>query len=166
MRESLTSSAVMGLDGVVFAICRSRTIAAEPQAIWDVLADFGAVSSWADFVDHSCLLTPAADGVAVGTARRVQLGRDTLVERITDFDPPNVLSYDIEGLPRLVRHLRSSWTLRPIAHGFTEVTLTSLVGIGSNPVQRLAERIFGRVSVKRLDLLMTGLARRVEGSHV
>ena len=39
---------------------RLGTIAAEPQAIWDVIADFGAISSWADIVDHSCLLNPAA----------------------------------------------------------------------------------------------------------
>jgi Polyketide cyclase / dehydrase and lipid transport len=145
---------------------RTRTIAAEPQAIWDVLADFGAVSSWADFVDHSCLLSPSAEDIGIGAYRRVQLGRDTLVERITDFDPPQTLSYDIDGLPRLVRHLRSSWTLRPIASGFTEVTLTSSVDIGSNPLQRLAERVFGRASVKQLDLLLAGLAKRVERSYV
>jgi ribosome-associated toxin RatA of RatAB toxin-antitoxin module len=144
----------------------TRTIAAEPQRIWGVLADFGAVSAWAEFVDHSCLLSPAAEGIGVGTSRRVQLGRATFVERITDFDPPNALSYDIEGLPRLVRHLRSSWTLRPLARGYTEVTLTSTVDIGSNPVQKLAERIFGRVSAKQLDLLFSGLTKRVEGSHV
>ncbi len=145
---------------------RSRTIAAEAQAIWDVLADFGAISSWADFVDHSCLLSPAAEAVGVGTTRRVQLGRDTLVERITDFDPPHALGYDVEGLPRQVRHLHSSWTLRPTAPGFTEVTLTNTVEIGSNPMQRLAERIFGRFTVKQLDLLLAGLAKEVEGSHV
>jgi Polyketide cyclase / dehydrase and lipid transport len=151
----------------VAEIRRTRTIAAEPQTIWDVLADFGAVSSWADFVDHSCLLSPSAEEIGIGACRRVQLGRDTLVERITDFDPPNVLSYDIEGLlPRLVRHLRTSWTLRPIASGFTEVTLTNTVDIGSNPVQRLAERIFGRVSVKQINLLLSGLAKRVERSYV
>jgi Polyketide cyclase / dehydrase and lipid transport len=147
-------------------IRRSRTIAAGTQAIWDVLADFGAVSSWADFVDHSCLLSPAAEGIGVGSERRVQLGRNTLIERITDFDPPTSLGYVIEGLPRLVRHLRSSWTLRPIAGGFTEVTLMNSVDIGSNPAQRVAERIFGRVSVEQLDLLLSGLAKKVEGSHV
>ena len=89
----------MGLDGVVAVISRSRTIAAEPQAIWDVLADFGSISSWADNVDHSCLLSPATEGIAVGTTRRVQVGRNTLVERITEFDPPTTLAYDIEGLP-------------------------------------------------------------------
>ena len=37
------------------------------------------------------------------------------VERITDFEPPTTLGYDVEGLPRRVRCLRSRWTLRPIA---------------------------------------------------
>jgi hypothetical protein len=154
------------LNEPVAEIRRRRTVAAEPQAIWDVLADFGAVSSWADFVDHSCLLEHGADGGAVGTSRRVQLGRSTLVERITEFDPPQALAYDIEGLPRLIRHLCSGWILRPIATGFTEVTLTNTVEFGSNPVQRVAARVFGRVSVKQLDLLLAGLAKRVESHHV
>lgn len=156
----------MRLNGAVAEIRRTRTVAAEPQAIWDVLSDFGAVSTWADFVDHSCLLEHGPDGNAVGTSRRVQLGRNTLVERITDVDPPHSLSYDVEGLPRLVRRLRSNWTLRPIAKGMTEVTLSSAVTIGSNPIQGAAERLFGRGSVKQLDLLLDGLAKRVEGNHV
>ena len=131
-----------------------------------MLADFGAVSSWAEFVDHSCLLEHSADGSAIGVSRRVQLGRNTVVERITDFDPPHTLGYDVEGLPSQVRHLHSSWTLRPTAPGFTEVTLASAVEIGSNPMQRLAERIFGRITIKQLDLLLAGLAKEVEGSHV
>jgi len=45
----------MVLDGGVADISRSRTIAAQPQAIWDLLADFGSLSSWADNVDHSCV---------------------------------------------------------------------------------------------------------------
>jgi hypothetical protein len=145
---------------------RSRTIAAEAQAIWDVLADFGAVSSWAEFVDHSCLLEHSVDGGAIGVTRRVQMGRNTFVERITDFDPPHTLGYDVGGLPRQVRHLHSSWTLRPTVAGFTEVTLASAVEIGSNAMQRLAERIFGRITVKQLDLLLAGLAKEMEGSHV
>src|ERR1700712_2217771 len=40
----------------VAAIDRSRTIAADPQSVWDVLADFGSISSWADNIDHSCIL--------------------------------------------------------------------------------------------------------------
>ncbi len=77
----------MVFDGGVADISRSRTITAPPQAIWDVLADFGSLSSWADNVDHSCILNQGPHGGAVGTTRRVQIGRNVLVERITEFTP-------------------------------------------------------------------------------
>lgn len=144
---------------------RSRTIAAEAQAIWDVLADFGAISSWADIAEHSCLLSPAAQGVGVGTARRVQVGRDALVERITDFDPPHTLAYDVQGFPRQLRRLNNRWTLSPTTGG-TVVTLTTTIEIGQNRLQRLAESALTRFLIKQLDTMLTGLARRMEGSHV
>jgi hypothetical protein len=152
------------LNAVLADICLSRTIAAEPQSIWDALADFGAISSWADIVDHSCPLSPAAEGIAVGTARRVQLGRNALVERITEFDPPHALAYDVEGLSRLLRRLTSRWTVTPSTGG-TVVTLTSTVDIGSNPLQRLAERLVARGTAKQLDALLTGLTHRLESTH-
>lgn len=149
----------------VAEIRRSRTIAAEAQAIWDVLADYGAISSWAPVVDHSCLLSPADDGVGLGTTRRVQLGRDTLVERITEFDPPHALAYDVEGFPRQLRRLNNRWTLHPI-NGGAVVTLTTTIEIGQNPLQRLAERAVARFSAKQVDAMLTGLTRRLEGTHV
>lgn len=157
---------ILRLNDPVAEIRRTRAVAADPQPIWDVLADFGAVSSWAGFIDHSCLLEHGPAGGTVGTSRRVQLGRTTLVERITDFEQAYSLAYDIEGLPPLVRQLSSRWTLRPIARGLTEVTLTNAVTIGTNPLARLAERIFARASAKRLDLLLHGLAKRLEAQHV
>lgn len=156
----------MRFNGAVAEIRRTRTVAVPPHVIWEILADFGSVSSWADFVDHSCLLEHGARGIAVGTSRRVQLGRGTFVERITDFDPPRLLGYDIEGLPALIRHLRSTWTLRPLGNGHTEISLTNVVTIGTNPIQRLAERVFARVSAKRLDLLLACLTKRLETHHV
>jgi hypothetical protein len=63
----------------VAQIDRTRTIAAAPQEVWEV--------------------THGADG-PIGTARRVQMGRQTLVERIVEFEPPHALAYDIEGLPK------------------------------------------------------------------
>lgn len=146
-------------------ICRTRAIAAEPQAIWDVLADFGTISAWADIVDHSCLLSPAAEGVAVGTTRRVQTGRNTLVERITDFDSPNTLAYDIQGLPSQLSTVSNRWRLRPTANGSTEVTLTSTVEIGPRPFQQLAERVVSRLLAKQSDVMLAGLANRLESSR-
>ncbi|TXB92061.1 SRPBCC family protein, partial [Mycobacterium tuberculosis] len=54
----------MVLDGVVSDTRRSRTIAARQQTIWDVLADFGSLSSWVEGVDHSCVLNHGPDGGA------------------------------------------------------------------------------------------------------
>jgi carbon monoxide dehydrogenase subunit G len=144
-------------------ISRSRTISAPPQAIWDVLADFGSLSSWADGVEHSCILNHGPDG-PVGTTRRVQVRHDALVESITEFDPPATLAYDIEGLPARLRRVANRWTLRPAGEA-TVVTVTSTVEIGRGPLADLAERIVGRVMGKQSDAMLAGLNRRLEDSR-
>ncbi|ORW90448.1 cyclase [Mycobacterium sp. IEC1808] len=145
---------------------RSRSIAARPQQIWDVLADFGAISSWAGNVDHSCILFAGADGAAVGTARRVQVKRDALVERITEFDPPRALAYDVEGLPSRVRRMTNRWTLDAAPSGSTVVTLTSTVEIGARPVQKLTEGVLCRFLARQSDVMLAGLANRLEKARV
>jgi carbon monoxide dehydrogenase subunit G len=144
-------------------ISRSRSISKQPQAIWDVLADFGSLSSWADGVEHSCILNHGPDG-PVGTTRRVQVRRDALVESITEFDAPTTLAYDIEGLPGRLRRVANRWTLRP-AGAATVVTVTSSVEIGRGPLAGLAERIVGRVMAKQSDAMLAGLNRRLEDSR-
>lgn len=154
----------MVLDDGVADISRSRTITAQPQAIWDVLADFGSLSSWADNADHSCILNQGPEGDAVGTTRRVQIGRNVLLERITELDPPTALAYDVEGLPGRVRAVVNRWTLRPARAG-TLVTLTSRVDIGANPLARAAEWVVCRGMAKESDAMLAGLARRTEHAH-
>jgi Polyketide cyclase / dehydrase and lipid transport len=145
-------------------IYRSRSVAAEPKEVWDVLADFGSISSWADNIDHSCILNHSSD--PVGTTRRVQIGRNALVERITEFDPTWTLAYDVEGLPKRVRRFNNRWTLRAAQNGTTVVTLTSTVEIGSGRMQTLAERAVCRVQLRQSDVMLAGLAKRVEKSRV
>ena len=147
-------------------ILRTRIIAARGQEVWDVLADFGAIGSWAGNVDHSCILSSGVDGAAVGTTRRVQVKRDTLVERIIEFDPPHVLAYDIEGLPRLLRRVINRWTLAASAGDSSVVTLTSTVEIGPRPPQKLAERVVCRVMARLSDSMLAGLANRLENARV
>ncbi len=149
------------LHGGVSQASRSRVISAQPQPIWDVLADFGELSSWADGIDHSSVLNAHPDNV--GTSRRVQVGRNALVETITVFEPASTLAYDIEGLPRWLGTLENRWTLRP-AGGATEVTVTSTVTKGSGPLARLVEGVVGRVMAKQSDAMLAGLARRVGGA--
>ena len=139
-------------------IDRSRTVAAGAKDIWDVLADFGSISAWADNIDHSCILNHGSE--PVGTTRRVQIGRNALVERITEFDPTWALAYDVEGLPKRLRRVNNRWTLRSAQGGNTVVTLTSTVEIGSLPIHRLAERMVCRVQVRQSDVMLAGLAKR------
>lgn len=148
----------------VAEIARSRTVMAEPQEVWDVLADFGSISAWADNIDHSCILNHG--GEPVGTTRRVQIGRHALVERITEFDPTWALAYDVQGLPKRLQRFNNRWTLRRVQGGNTVVTLISTVEIGSGPMQKLAERAVCRVQVRPSDVMLAGLANRVEKSRV
>lgn len=145
-------------------VSRTRTIAAAPRAVWDVLADFGSISSWAGNVDHSCLLEHAPGDSPVGTSRRVQVGRTTLVERIIAAVAPESLSYDIEGLPRRLGRVANRWDLRPAGDGRTDVTLTSSVRIGSNPVAWLAERAVCAAMARQSESMLAGLARTCEES--
>ena len=147
-------------------IHRTRSIAASAQKIWEVLADFGALSSWADNADHSCILFRGADGGPVGTARRVQIKREALVEQITEFDPPRALSYDIEGLPTALRRVTNRWTVTPTDGESSVVTLTSTVEIGPHSPQRLAEHVFCRFLARESGSMLAGLANRLESARV
>jgi uncharacterized protein YndB with AHSA1/START domain len=150
----------------VAEIHRTRSIAASAQKIWAVLADFGALSSWADNADHSCILFRGADGGPIGTARRVQIKREALVEQITEFDPPRALSYDIEGLPTALRRVTNRWTLTPSEGESSVVTLTSTVEIGSHLPQRLAEHALCWFLARQSDSMLAGLATRLESAGV
>lgn len=146
-------------------IARTRTIAAAPQEVWNVLADFGALSTWVDRADHSSILVHGPDGGPIGTSRRVQMGRNTLVETIVEFDPPHALAYEIDGLPKQLGRVTNRWTLRPQGDE-TAVTLTSPVEIGSGPLRQLAERGVCRVMAHESDGMLAGLAKRLENSRV
>jgi hypothetical protein len=145
----------------VSEVHRSRTIAADSRAVWDVLADFGDISAWADNIDHSCILNHGSE--PVGTTRRVQIGRNALVEQITEYDETRSLAYDVEGLPKRLRRFTNRWSLRPGGVG-TVVTLTSTVDIGFSPLHKIAERAVCRVQLRQSDIMLAGLAHRLENS--
>jgi hypothetical protein len=167
----------MGLNGRVAEVHRARTLAAEPQAIWDVLADFGAISEWVDCIDHSCLLEHGAsdtfrapeqefsDVAAIGSSRRVQIGRETLVERVTEFAPRRALGYDVQGLPGALGRVHVRWEL--VSEGrSTQVTLTNTVDIGRNPLQRISGFLLCHAMARKFDALLAALAKRIEAASV
>lgn len=142
-------------------ICRTRTIAAEAREVWDLLANFGEISSWATNVDHSCLLQHGPDGDLIGTSRRIQIGRQTFVERITRCTPHSSLEYDIEGLPRWLRSVHAGWQLLPTGSR-TQIALASTVELGSRPLQQLAAQAICRAMAAKSEIILAGLAKRME----
>jgi hypothetical protein len=149
------------------SVSRTAAIAAAPHVVWNVLADFGAIVTWAPNVDHSCLLTEQPTGV--GSARRIQAGRTTLVETVTEWSPPaagepGVLAYRLDGLPRVVRSVTNRWELTPSGTG-TSIVLTSTVDAGARPPQRLVARLVGRRLAAASDEMIAGLDAHVTDSQ-
>lgn len=144
------------------AVERRRSIAASPETVWAVLADFGAIAGWAGNVDHSCLLSDRPTGV--GAVRRIQTGRTTVVETVTEWQPGEALAYTIEGLPPVVRSVVNRWTIEPAADtGGADVTLTSTIDTGPRPPQRLVAKAIGRRLAAASDEMLAGLDRAATG---
>lgn len=136
------------------SIVRTRSVEAPAAEVWAVLADFGAIARWAPMVDHSCLMSGQTEGV--GAVRRIQLGRTTLVERVTEWAPDSMLAYEIDGLPSVIRSVVNRWTIEPAADGrSTTVSITTEVDAGPRPPQQVVARAAGRrlaaASVEMLD---------------
>lgn len=134
---------------------RTALIGARPEAVWAALGEFDAISAWAPNVDHSCLMTEQTEGV--GTVRRIQTGRTTVIETVTEWEPGVMLSYAITGLPPVIRSVVNRWTVEA-ADGSTRVALVSEIDAGPRPPQQLIARIVGRRLAAASDQMLDGLA--------
>lgn len=147
---------------------RTRTIPAERSRVWDVLADFDRLADWAPNADHTCWLDePAEDCGMIGRARRVQAGRVVLVERITVWEPPARLAYDLGGLPPVVKSAVNEWRLvtDPSSVERTIVMLATHVDCGPRPPQQLVARLVGNRLAKASDVMLAGLADHLAATH-
>ena len=141
---------------------RTRSIAASPDDVWAVLSDFAVISKWAPNVDHSCLLSEQADGV--GTVRRIQTDRATIVETIETWEPGSTLSYRITGLPPIINSVTNTWQLEADGHA-TRVTLTSEVDAGTRPPQQLIAKAVGKRLAGASEQMLDGLTRHREAAQ-
>lgn len=140
---------------------RSTTVAASPAQVWAVLSDFGAIASWVPLIQHSCLLSEQTEHP--GTVRRVQIARQTLVERVVTWRPDQELAYAIEGLPPIVGAARNTWRLTPAGDDgtTTEVVLTTEIDTGRNPVKSVvAKKVLERMALAS-EMMLAGLTTAV-----
>jgi hypothetical protein len=89
----------------------------------------------------------------------VQAGRVVLVERITVWEPPARLAYDLGGLPPVVKSAVNEWRLAvdPSDAERTVVTLATSVDCGPRPPQQLIARLVGRRLAGASDTMLAGL---------
>ncbi len=141
----------------------TRRISASPEQVWSVLAAFGEISRWVAEVDHSCLLRTVGDDreAGIGIVRRNQVGRLTVLERVTFWDEPEHLAYSIEGLPKVVRSATNEWTLEPVGRDATAVTIASTVDCGPRPPQEMVSRVVAARLAKTSGAMLDGLARHL-----
>jgi carbon monoxide dehydrogenase subunit G len=134
------------------------SVAAPVEMVWELLADFAGISSWASNVSQSSLLTSTAPGL--GAVRRVQVGRAALRETVVRWQPGRALAYDIAGLPAVVTSARNTWVLEPSGTG-TSVTLTGDVETRGGPlVARLVARQVGKACDQLVQSLAAHLGRQ------
>lgn len=141
-------------------VVETTSIARSTEDVWAALANFGRICQWAPNVDHSCLATERSDGV--GMTRRLQVGRNALLERVIEWEPGERLAYQIEGLPPIVRSVTNTWRLDG-AGSSTTVMLTSAIDAGPRPPQQLIARSVGRGLAKASRQMLSGLKADLEG---
>ena len=108
MRETLT-----------FAVRRSTKT--PNDALWQVLGDFGTEHRWTKSLDHCERDT---DTVDVGTIRtcklpRALMGRTTVREELTEYEPGRALAYRLEGHAGPFATASSRWSTSPGSDGGT-----------------------------------------------
>ena len=140
-------------------VTKSTTVPASVNAVWAVLADFASISAWAPNVDHACLLSEQTDGV--GTVRRIQAGRTTVVETVEQWEPGASLRYSITGLPPVIRSVTNTWSLTA-ASDATTVTLTTEVDAGPRPPQQGIAKLVGRKLGQASDAMLAGLTEQFQ----
>jgi len=132
-------------------VTRTAIITAAPGEVWAALADFGSLSAWADFVDHSSLLTEHTEGI--GMARRIQMGRTTVVETVTAWEPGVLLSYEIAGLPPVIKSVTNTWRLGASGDA-TMAWIETQIKTGPRPPQKAVAKAVGtRMSKSSVEML-------------
>jgi len=91
----------------VLELDAQATSAAAPEQVWALLADVRTWPAWADFDEAG-----VESGDGRGEVRSFRRRRVRTRERVTDFEPPRRLGYDLlSGLP--IRDYHAEVTLTP-----------------------------------------------------
>ena len=131
------------------AVSAEVSIAASTQAVWEVLADFGAIERWSPVVRESHLTSDQREGV--GCARHCELfPRGSIDEDVIAWEPGRHLGINGEPAGGPIESQRSDFRIE-LAEGGSSVIMTITFELT-------------RAAAERLDSITDGLQRAVAGT--
>jgi carbon monoxide dehydrogenase subunit G len=121
-------------------ITKQIEVAALPQAVWAVLADFGGVANWAPLVRESHYTTRAHTGVGCRRSVTDFNGR-TVEDVVSAWDEGHSMAFRVRGqLAGVVTFLEETWTVEPASRGAQVVAALEYrtkLGLGGAILTRL-----------------------------
>jgi len=102
------------------------TIDAPADVVWRALAKLDAVSSWSHAVSKAYLKSSRDRGVGAERVCEVA-GLGTLTERVVHWSEGEALSYEISGMPWIVKSAESSWQLESTRSDLTTLTVVMVI---------------------------------------
>lgn len=116
-----------------------ETIDAAPDAVWDLVRDFGGIQRWNPTLD-SCEL----DRPGVGGVRTIKMGGSTVRERLETLDEERrTMSYSILEAPLPVRNYLATVELSPVGPNQTRVIWSSTFEPAGMSEDQLAQLFSG-----------------------
>jgi uncharacterized protein YndB with AHSA1/START domain len=127
-------------------------IAASPERVWDILADFESWPSWNPDVDSVSL-----DGsVAPGTVFRWKAGSANIVSTLRDVDRPHRLSWTGRTSGVGAIHV---WRFEPSGDGASVAMEESFSGLVARLLRKRLQRDLDATTVKGLQALKAAAER-------
>ncbi len=83
-------------------------IQASPQAVWEVLEDFGSVSEWAPYMRRSSLIGNQQTGVGASRFMRHSWGF-SFEETVTEWTDDSGFSFDVHRAPFPMKDVHETW---------------------------------------------------------
>ena len=138
---------------------------ASKEKVWEILADWGAVSNWAPTISESHSTTEATRGVGAERAcEHEKMGH--IEERIVAWDEGSSLSYEVtKGLPFPMKSLNNTWSVSDAGDGAV-VTLTMDFRMGMGPLGALPALMARPMMRKEMRLSLAGLKQYTETGEV
>lgn len=136
------------------------TMNASPEEIWNVLADPARLDQYDPVTKKSELISKLTTGL--GAERKCETATGWFMDKITDFQPYERLTFTLTGCSQPMKSLTHSYSLKKVGDQ-TEVSQVMQYTMKLGIIGKLIDALIGkRQSDKQIKLFFKGLKDYVE----